>query len=93
LAGTPYPYVTGGDARDQPGIPGQGNSNPLGAFENHYIVKYNGKIYDASYGAGPFNTENDHENAAIDGIYSSSMRRTVARKQDPTKQELKYTAK
>jgi len=41
-------------------------------FENHAIVKYNGKYYDPSYGADSQNTTNanDWENQALDGFGS-----------------------
>lgn len=32
------------------GIPGQGNKNPVSDFSHHYIVEYNGNVYDPSYG-------------------------------------------
>jgi hypothetical protein len=41
-------------AADDTGIPGQNNPDPRAYFENHAIVKYNGKYYDPSYGSsGP----------------------------------------
>jgi len=97
-SGTLYPYLIyqrspgqfgnpGGDVADQLGIPGQANPDPPGIFLNHYVVEYNSKVYDPSYGAGPFNSENDHENAAIDGIRYLSQ----AKKNDPAVQELLYT--
>lgn len=85
--GMPFPYLRDYDAVEVPGIPGQGNSNPPEAFENHYVVKYGGKIYDPSYGAGPFNSEADHENAAIDGLLDAMDR---ARKATAAR-ELTYT--
>ena len=66
--GREYPYVKGFDACDQTGVSGQGNPNPPGAFENHYVVKYAGRIYDPSYGSGPYANNLEHENASIDGI-------------------------
>ena len=90
VAGGAYPYLAGFDAVDQPGIAGQGNPNPPGAFLNHFVVKYtnagNTVIYDPSYGAGPYNNENAHENAAIDGIISGSAVKT----NNATVQELTY---
>jgi len=66
-----YNYIVGIDAFDEDGISGLNNSNPPETFVNHFVVKYGGKIYDPSYGAGPFDSENSHENAAIDGIIKS----------------------
>ena len=71
---------------DQLGMAGQHNDDPPGAFWNHFIVRYDGRFYDPSYGAGPFASENEHENAAIDGIRSGPL----AKKNDPVLQELLY---
>lgn len=70
--GMEYPYVMGFDVCDQAGVSGQGNSNPPGAFLNHFIVQYAGRFYDPSYGTGPYANELAHENASIDGVYSDS---------------------
>jgi hypothetical protein len=99
FAGSTYPYLTDtaktlpviGDAVDQHpgrrGLRGQKNADPPGAFQSHWVVSYSGKIYDPSYGAGPFNSTMDYENAAIDGITSGNR----ARKNDPTRQEVTFT--
>ena len=34
------------------GIPGQGNNDPLAIFPDHALVRFNGLIYDPSYGKG-----------------------------------------
>ena len=39
---------------DQPGVPGQSESDPQSAFLNHAIVAYQQQFYDPSYGEGPF---------------------------------------
>src|SRR4029078_6206000 len=52
--GTLYPYLAGFDARDQQGVQGQSNPDPPGILKNHFVVSYNGQIYDPSYGSGPF---------------------------------------
>ena len=70
--GSPYPYRPFFDAINQIGVPGQGNPDPPGAFENHYIVSYGGLWYDPSYGTGPFLTTIAHEEASIDGIGANS---------------------
>lgn len=77
-----------GDAANQPGVPGQGVSEPPPIFQNHFIIKFGNKVYDPSYGIGPF-TEEEHENAACDG-FDAIIGELVARKQDPLKKELKY---
>jgi hypothetical protein len=43
-------------------------------FDNHFILRYGGRFYDASYGAGPFDTVGDHEKAAADGIFNNFNR-------------------
>lgn len=71
-------------------MPGQGNPNPPGGFFNHFIVKYDGKYYDPSYGGGPFDTQNDWENASLDGFFIDTglvvggKRVQYAKKNDPT---------
>lgn len=54
---------------DAPGSPGQENPNPPGYFAvgDHAVVLYNGKIYDPSYGTGPFNDIMEWARASIDG--------------------------
>ena len=66
-----FPYIVGIDAMNEDGVPGQGNVEPPPAFENHFVVRFGGQIYDPSYGIGPFNSENEHENAAIDGFLTT----------------------
>jgi hypothetical protein len=83
----PYPFLINRSAINLPGIGGQDNPEPPPSFANHFIVLAQGKFYDPSYGAGPFNTENDHENAASDGL----KRGTHARRNDTAKRELTYT--
>jgi hypothetical protein len=99
LIGTQYPYIlySGswlgspygimfGDVANQPGIPGQNNPEPPPFFGNHFVVEYQGSVYDPSYGAGPFASELDHKNAAIDGIKSGNE----ANKNNSAIQELDY---
>jgi len=43
--------LAAGEAEDDKGVPGQGNSpNPQGFFWSHYILEINGVYYDPSYG-------------------------------------------
>jgi hypothetical protein len=59
---------------DNAGVPGQGNANPPGGFFNHFVVKYDGKYYDPSYGAGAFAggtadaARADWEDKSLDGF-------------------------
>jgi len=82
-AGWPYrldspcggPYWPGGpECTDADGIPGQDEPNPASYFGRHFVVKINGKYYDPSYGAGPYEgTTNEAnllwEQSAIDGYH------------------------
>jgi len=53
---------------DGVGVAGQGNPNPPPAFYNHFIVKYDNKYYDPSYGGGPFRTREQWEDRSLDGF-------------------------
>lgn len=83
----PYPFVMGGSAINLPGIAGQDNPEPPAFFGNHYIVFAFNKFYDPSYGAGPFDTEQAHENAACDGL----KRQSLCRRANQNAAELLYT--
>jgi hypothetical protein len=85
-AGTNYPYVVGLDARDQDGVEAQGYDNPPGAFEEHWVCKIDGDLYDPSYGLGSYPTELAHENATLDGILDNPR----CKKNDPA-QEIDYS--
>jgi hypothetical protein len=70
-----YPYIVGADAFDQNGVPGQGNSNPPGAFNGHWITLCNGCYYDGSYGAPKVSgadKDKDYEDGSLDG-YGASL--------------------
>lgn len=80
-----------GDAVNLLGLFGQNNPEPPPTFGNHWITKYGGQFYDPSYGAGPFPTENDHENAAIDGFQVTVPGLTsCAAREQTSSQELVY---
>jgi hypothetical protein len=55
------------DLVDELGVAGQGNANPPGGFQNHFLVRYGGKYYDPSYGTGPFATLLAWEQASVAG--------------------------
>lgn len=55
--GERYPYLPGFDARNQLGIAGQNNPEPEPGFRNHFLLRYEGQIYDPSYGTGPFGSD------------------------------------
>ena len=57
-------------ASELPGASGQRNTGPRSEFENHAIVKYNGKYYDPSYGSSIANDANSWETPALDGFGS-----------------------
>jgi hypothetical protein len=60
---------TGADFDKAQGVPGQANPNPPGWFRvgDHLIVVYNSKIYDPSYGTGPFADIMAWATASLDG--------------------------
>lgn len=49
------------------GIPGQGNDDPPSMFNYHAAIRYNGKIYDPSYGQGPYITRKLWEDQSLAG--------------------------
>lgn len=53
---------------DQDGIPGQSNLNPISLFTNHAVVGINGKIFDPSYGTGPFDNFIKWKDASLAGF-------------------------
>lgn len=58
-----------GEAKDIPGVPGQGTSpNPPEQFDRHYILRYGDKYFDPSYGSGPFNDRKTYEDGAFCGF-------------------------
>lgn len=61
---------------DNFGAPAQGNKNPIAIFGDHALVEIGGKIYDPSYGTGPFNSVLDWEDASIDGYGVQFIDRT-----------------
>jgi hypothetical protein len=72
---------------DAPGAAGQSNPNPPGWFGigDHAVVVYNGKIYDPSYGNGPFDTFRQWEAASLDG-YGKKLSETTEQLPEGTKQ-------
>ena len=47
------------------GVAAQGHDNPYSRFQDHALVQINNKVYDPSYGTGPFNAFADWEVASI----------------------------
>ena len=56
------------NATDNDGVPGQGNDDPIAIFADHQLVEYDSKIYDPSYGTGPFDSIVDWEDASVEGF-------------------------
>jgi hypothetical protein len=54
------------------GVAGQGKTNPQFDFADHIVVKHGGKLYDPSYGIGPYNTQLEYELHALDGLCSAA---------------------
>ena len=50
------------------GAKAQGNENPRSTFENHAIIKYDGKYYDPSYGSTGGQSKNSWENISLAGF-------------------------
>jgi hypothetical protein len=65
-----YAYRGTVDCVKQDGAPGQGKKNPQFDFGDHVIVDHGGKLYDPSYGLGPFDNQFDYEKSALDGLGS-----------------------
>lgn len=80
---------------DVAGIPGQKNANPIATFKNHAVIRIGDRLYDPSYGVGPFGitgpttgaSSSQHENASLEAI---SLNGTHANLQDPLVNELIY---
>lgn len=86
-AGAPWPNEAVADAA---GVQGQDEPDPMSYFDQHFIVKYGGQYYDPSYGASPFNSVADWENASIFGYATTVGQwdlRLGVRLDDPAIQE------
>lgn len=68
------------------GAPGQGKTNPQFDFGDHVVVKHGGKVYDPSYGLGPYDDDKSYFAAALDGLASSSAGTQGFTMTDGTKQ-------
>lgn len=66
-----FTHLKNSECRTRPpnGVPGQHNANPPPQFSNHFIVRYDGRVWDPSYGIGPFASFRAWEDAAIAGLY------------------------
>ena len=66
-----HPYLVGIDASDEPGVEAQGNANPPGSFNGHWITQIGSTLYDPSYGSSPVSGADnleDYENGAFEGF-------------------------
>ncbi len=63
----PYTHLGDGSIK-QDGVPGQGKTNPQFDFSDHVVVKHGGKLYDPSYGIGPYDTDKAYLKDALDGL-------------------------
>lgn len=87
-----YVYQVGLDAHLKRSIAGQGGTTPPQEFIQHYLIEVEGKLYDPSYGTGPFGSQQEWENASIAGFSrlvtdDAGHQVLVARKNDPSKAE------
>lgn len=82
-----FTHKRGIECVEATGIPGQGNDNPNSVFANHFIVKSltTKKLYDPSYGAGPFSNKKEWEKAAIDGLSDKNTPRMAGYHKDKRK--------
>ncbi len=66
-----HPYREGVDVTNLSGIEGQGNPDPPGYFNGHWITKSGGFYYDPSYGTQPVtqaNVDKNYEDGAFAGF-------------------------
>ncbi len=81
------------DIENATGVAGQDSTDPASVFGLHFIVQRAGRLYDPSYGSGPFNTPSDWENASIFGFaLLDTQGRLVARENHPSVPELLITS-
>jgi len=68
-----YDFVGSPQVIEKDGLPGQGNPNPISNFDNHYLVKIEGKngYYDPSYGT-TYESLMDFQKRSIAGFYRFS---------------------
>jgi alpha-tubulin suppressor-like RCC1 family protein len=89
-----HPYVIGLDATDAQGIAGQGNPDPPGSFNGHWITDSGGAYYDPSYGTTPVSGSNRgklYEDGAFEGfgatyVLPDNTRFDAIRKNDTSSQ-------
>ena len=70
-AGSAYTHegaIAKKEVEKQDGIPGHGQDNPQFDFGDHVVVIYGGKLYDPSYGVGPYATDALYLKAALCGL-------------------------
>jgi hypothetical protein len=85
-----HPYIIDVDAIEENRIQAQNNDDSRRSFDGHWVVKYGGRIYDRSYGGGPYGTRVAHEAADADGIRSGSLAVPTAPK-DPNNLDFDYS--
>jgi len=64
----PFTHVAPTEITKGTGLPGIGKTNPQSTFVDHALVDYGGKIWDPSYGSGPFPDLLTWEKGAIAGL-------------------------
>lgn len=65
------------DAIDVVGAAGQGNTDPIAEFSNHFVVRWSGSTCDPSYGTGPFPSAAAHEADSFDGFERATDNRAM----------------
>ncbi len=66
--GAPLMHRGNTECVKQAGLPGQGNDNPQFIFGDHALVRFNGEVFDPSYGSGPYTDMKLWENDGIAGV-------------------------
>ncbi len=87
IPGSLYTYK-GAASLKMNGAPGQGKTNPQFDFGDHVVLKHNGKLYDPSYGLGPYPDDQSYFAAALDGLGSWTSGKEVFTSSDGTPQHI-----
>jgi hypothetical protein len=68
LAPPGFSYVTDRSTWALPDVGGQSNQTPPPDYPNHVIVQAGDRLFDPSYGTGPFNSHLEWEVASLAGV-------------------------
>jgi hypothetical protein len=68
-----YYWGSTAEVTDKEGVRGQNTMNPKSTFSTHWVAEIGGKIYDFSYGLGPYDDRKKWEDASIAGFAKVDM--------------------